>query len=131
MNLRSDERQEIHAVHRPRVECLRSRISLTYRQRVTAWLSRLSGPCHSTPYNRGSTDYDPGSRARYLPEVNEQALERMKFSEYLPSALAVHVLGIRAHDPMAVEHARTGSRFSWCLVERSRWATSVGWVLNA
>jgi ATP-dependent helicase Lhr and Lhr-like helicase len=39
-----------------------------------------------------------------LPEVNVDALEGMKFSACLPPALAVHVLGMRSRDPMAVEH---------------------------
>ena len=44
---------------------------------------------------------DPGT---LLPEVSPEALEGMKFSECLPPALAVHVLGMRNRDPMAVEH---------------------------
>ncbi len=44
---------------------------------------------------------DPGM---LLPEVSAEALEGMKFSECLPPALAVHVLGMRNRDRIAVEH---------------------------
>ena len=43
---------------------------------------------------------DPGT---LLPAVSPEALEGMKFSACLPPALAVHVLGTRNRDPMAVE----------------------------
>jgi len=39
-----------------------------------------------------------------LPAVSPEALEGMKFSACLPPALAVHVLGMRNRDPLAVEH---------------------------
>jgi hypothetical protein len=42
--------------------------------------------------------------ATLLPAVNREALEGMKFSDCLPPALAVHVLGMRNRDPMALEH---------------------------
>ena len=42
---------------------------------------------------------DPGT---LLPTVSPEALEGMKFSDCLPPALAVHVLGMRNRDPMAV-----------------------------
>ena len=42
--------------------------------------------------------------ARCCPTVSPEALEGMKFSDCLPPALAVHVLGMRNRDPMAVEH---------------------------
>ena len=38
------------------------------------------------------------------PAVSPEALKGMKFSDCLPPALAVHVLGMRNRDPMAVEH---------------------------
>ena len=44
---------------------------------------------------------EPGT---LLPAVSPEALEGMKFSDCLPPALAVHVLGMRNRDPMAVEH---------------------------
>ena len=42
--------------------------------------------------------------ATLLPAVSPEALEGMKFSDCLPPALAVHVLGMRMRDPIAVEH---------------------------
>ena len=42
--------------------------------------------------------------ATLLPEVNDEALEAMKFSECLPRSLAFHVLGMRRRDPLAVGH---------------------------
>jgi hypothetical protein len=44
---------------------------------------------------------DPGT---LLPVVSPEALQGMKFSECLSPAIAVHVLGMRSRDPMAVEH---------------------------
>jgi ATP-dependent Lhr-like helicase len=44
---------------------------------------------------------DPGT---LLPTVSPEALEGMKFSDCLPPALAVHVLGMRNREPMAVKH---------------------------
>jgi hypothetical protein len=39
-----------------------------------------------------------------LPTVSPDALEGLKFSDCLPSQLAVHILGTRARDWMAIEH---------------------------
>lgn len=39
-----------------------------------------------------------------LPTVSPDALKGLKFSDCLPSQLAVHVLGTRARDRMAIEH---------------------------
>ena len=44
---------------------------------------------------------DPGT---LLPAVSPEALEGMKFSDCLPPALAVHVLGMRNRDPAAVKY---------------------------
>ncbi len=50
--------------------------------------------------------------ATLLPDVNDEALEAMKFSECLPRPLAFHVLGMRRRDPSAVGHLlRTPIRF--------------------
>jgi len=49
---------------------------------------------------------DPGT---LLPKVNHEALEAMKFSDCLPQPLALHVLGMRRRDPMAVEHVLKAS----------------------
>jgi ATP-dependent helicase Lhr and Lhr-like helicase len=44
-----------------------------------------------------------------LPEVNEEALEGMKFSDCLPPTLAVHVLSMRTRDLIAVAHVLRSS----------------------
>ena len=45
-----------------------------------------------------------GDTSTLLPAVSSEALEGMKFSDCLPPALAIHVLGMRNRDPLAAKH---------------------------
>jgi len=42
--------------------------------------------------------------ATLLPDVDDEALEAIKFFKCLPRSLALHVLGMRRRDPPAVQH---------------------------
>ena len=55
------------------------------------------------PVQQAIEELGSGDPSTLLPAVSPEALEGMKFSDCLPPALAVHVLGMRNRDPMAVE----------------------------
>ena len=73
--------------------------------RATTWPSSSSRPCRSTQCRTRSRNSGAATPARCCPTVSPEALEGMKFSDCLPPALAIHVLGTRTRDPAAVTHA--------------------------
>lgn len=52
---------------------------------------------------RAVEELQPRDPATLLPNVSPAALDGMKFSDCLPPALAIHMLGMRTRDPAAVE----------------------------